>query len=76
MMKRIGLCLHAIWVWVRGNKKKKLSHDTPTLEKGQALAGRGRCRSVYTVSDKHLRHGGSGYETNGVACTFVGIKCL
>ena len=21
------------------------------------------CRSVYTVSDKHLRHGGSGYET-------------
>ena len=22
------------------------------------------CRSVYTVSDKHLRHGGSGYETN------------
>ena len=24
-----------------------------------------RCRSVYTVSDKHLRHGGSGYETWG-----------
>ena len=24
------------------------------------------CRSVYTVSDKHLRHGGSGYETNTV----------
>ena len=22
------------------------------------------CRSVYTVSDKHLRHGGSGYETS------------
>ena len=22
------------------------------------------CRSVYTVSDKRLRHGGSGYETN------------
>ena len=22
------------------------------------------CRSVNTVSDKHLRHGGSGYETN------------
>ena len=22
-----------------------------------------RCRSVYTVSDKRLRHGGSGYET-------------
>ena len=21
------------------------------------------CRSVYTVSDKRLRHGGSGYET-------------
>ena len=21
------------------------------------------CRSFYTVSDKHLRHGGSGYET-------------
>ena len=24
------------------------------------------CRSVYTVSDKHLRHGGSGYETTHV----------
>ena len=24
------------------------------------------CRSVYTVSDKHLRHGGSGYETTTV----------
>ena len=23
------------------------------------------CRSVYTVSDKRLRHGGSGYETGG-----------
>ena len=23
------------------------------------------CRSVYTVSDKRLRHGGSGYETTG-----------
>ena len=23
------------------------------------------CRSVYTVSDKRLRHGGSGYETRG-----------
>ena len=23
------------------------------------------CRSVYTVSDKHLRHGGSGYATRG-----------
>ena len=23
------------------------------------------CRSVYTVSDKHLRHGGSGYEIRG-----------
>ena len=22
------------------------------------------CRSVYTVSDKRLRHGGSGYETS------------
>ena len=22
-----------------------------------------KCRSVYTVSDKRLRHGGSGYET-------------
>ena len=25
-------------------------------------------RSVYTVSDKHLRHGGSGYETTSKAC--------
>ena len=25
------------------------------------------CRSVYTVSDKRLRHGGSGYETNAHA---------
>ena len=26
------------------------------------------CRSVYTVSDKRLRHGGSGYETNDDSC--------
>ena len=26
------------------------------------------CRSVYTVSDKRLRHGGSGYETSCGVC--------
>ena len=29
------------------------------------------CRSVYTVSDKRLRHGGSGYETMCNTCTHV-----
>ena len=36
------------------------------------------CRSVYTVSDKHLRHGGSGYETTyqqGMGSLFVTAFC-
>ena len=33
-------------------------------------------RSVYTVSDKHLRHGGSGYETSRRAETEQLIKLL
>ena len=32
--------------------------------------------SVYTVSDKHLRHGGSGYETTFVARTRDNILSL
>ena len=34
------------------------------------------CRSVYTVSDKHLRHGGSGYETNPYACRYRHVHCM
>ena len=34
------------------------------------------CRSVYTVSDKHLRHGGSGYETSVCVCVVYVCACV
>ena len=33
------------------------------------------CRSVYTVSDKRLRHGGSGYETR-LGCPGLHGVCI
>ena len=55
----INLCEHGYYVNLnldvnfRRQKSGTLEQDIP----------RPTCRSVYTVSDKHLRHGGSGYET-------------
>ena len=34
------------------------------------------CRSVYTVSDKRLRHGGSGYETSSTVEYIEGCRII
>ena len=61
---QINLCEHGYYVNLNLDVNFR-RQKSGTLEQKYLFDDNPRptCRSVYTVSDKHLRHGGSGYET-------------